>query len=150
MPTSDPRALLRRLLAEPDEGPWLEFKMNTDDCDQIARTVCACANGAMLSDRDRAFIIWGIEDKTKARIGTNIRLSNIKKGGENLTNWMARLIEPRLMLEFLDFDDQGKLFSIITIEPTYDRPVKFGSTEYIRVGQNVKSLKGSSKNNSPS
>ncbi len=51
------------------------------------------------------------------------------------------MVEPRLMMEFLDFRDREKDFAIIAVEPTYDRPVKFQGTEYIRIGEHVKKLK---------
>jgi predicted HTH transcriptional regulator len=140
MATSDPVALLHRLLQEPREGEWLEFKHNNCDPDLIGRTISACANAAMLADRDRAFIVWGIENRTKKRFGTTVRLGDLKKGGENLTNWLTRMVSPRLMMEFLDFEDQKKSFAIITIEPTYDRPVKFGDKAYVRVGENIRVL----------
>jgi hypothetical protein len=57
MPTNNPSALLRRLLEEPAETPWLEFKENNSDPHLIAKTISACANAAMLAERDRAFII---------------------------------------------------------------------------------------------
>jgi len=139
--TQDPKALLTRLLAEPAETPWLEFKQNNADPDLIGRCVAACANAAILAEKDRAFLIFGIENGTKARVGTVIRLRDLRKGGENLENWLARMVEPHLVLEFLDFEDQGKSFAIIVVEPSYDRPVRFSGTEYIRIGENVKSLK---------
>src|SRR5262249_2803958 len=138
--TSDPKALLRRLLQEPQEGEWLEFKHNNCDPDLIGRTISACANAAMLADRDRGFIVWGIEDGTKKRLGTTVRLRSLKKGAENLTNWLSRTVDPPLMMEFLDFDDQSNAFAILTIEPTYDRPVKFKGIAYIRIGENIKNL----------
>src|SRR5260221_7261858 len=94
----------------------------------------------MLADRDRAFMVWGIENGQKKRLGTTVGLRALKKGAENLTNWLSRSINPRLMMEFLDFDDQGDAFAILTIEPTYDRPVKFKDIAYIRIGENIKSL----------
>jgi len=45
------------------------------------------------------------------------------------------------MMEFLDFDEDGKHFAILVIEPTYDRPVRFSGDEYLRIGENVKKLK---------
>jgi ATP-dependent DNA helicase RecG len=141
MPTKNPNALLERLLRETNEGSWIEFKHNNCEPDLIGRTVSACANGAMLADRDRAYIIWGVEDRTKRRLGTEVRLNNLMKGGENLTNWLSRMIEPRLMLEFLDFEDRGQMFSILVMEPTYDRPVMFSGSEYLRIGENIRSLR---------
>jgi predicted HTH transcriptional regulator len=140
MATNDPKALLERLLQEP-EGEWIEFKHNNCDPELIGRTVSACANGAMLADRDRAFVVWGVENRTKRRVGTTVQLRQLTKGsGENLTNWLSRMIEPRLMMEFLDFSDQGKTYSILVVEPTYDRPVKFSGVEYLRIGENIRTL----------
>jgi predicted HTH transcriptional regulator len=38
------------------------------------------------------------------------------------------------MIEIFDFEEDGLHFSIIAIEPSYDRPVRFGGIEYIRIG----------------
>jgi ATP-dependent DNA helicase RecG len=141
MATGDPKALLRRLLQEQHEGAWLEFKHNNCAPDVIGKTISACANAAMLADRDRAFIVWGIENKTKERLGTTVRLNELKKGGESLINWLTRKIDPPLMLEPLDFMDDAKQFAILAFEPSYDRPVQFDGVEYIRVGENIKSLR---------
>lgn len=141
MATHNPLALLQRLLREPSEKEWLEFKQNNASPDEIGRCVSACANSAMLVEKDRAFIVFGIDDKAKKKVGTDVRFSDLKKGGENFCNWLSRMLDPHLMLEFLDFDENERLFAILTIEPTYDRPVRFAGTEYIRIGENVKPLK---------
>jgi ATP-dependent DNA helicase RecG len=140
MTTADPKALLKRLLAEVGECTWLEFKHNNGDPDEIGRCVSACANAAVLEERDRAFIVWGIENHSKKRVGTSVRLNALKRGGENFTNWINRLLDPRLMIEFLDFEDNDQAFAILVIEPTYDRPVRFSGIEYIRIGENVRKL----------
>ena len=140
MPVSDPHALLERLISEPTENEWLEFKVGNVKPEEIGETVSALANGAMLRDRERAFIVFGVEDKTHRKVGTPIRLSKLKKGSESFSNWITRLIEPRLMMEFLDFELDDLQFSILTIEPTYERPVKFSGTAYLRVGENTKRL----------
>jgi ATP-dependent DNA helicase RecG len=141
MATSDPKSLLRRLLQEDAETEWLEFKQNNCNPEEIGQCVSACANSAMLADKDRAFIVWGIQNKTKQRLGTSVRLHDVRKGAENLANWLSHMLEPQLMIELLDFDDSGKSFSIAVIEPSYDRPVRFAGIEYIRIGENVKKLK---------
>lgn len=141
MVTKNPLDLLNRLIAERTESAWLEFKHNNGDPEMIGRCVSACANGAMLAGKERAFIVFGIENKTKKKVGTNVRLNEMTKGNENFQNWLTRMIEPSLLLEFLDFEENGLQFSIITIEPSYDRPVRFAGAEYIRIGENVKALK---------
>ena len=140
MPIHDPAALLNRLLAEPAETPWLEFKVNNVDPRELGEYVSALANAAMLAGRDRAFLIFGVEDKTRLRVGTKIRLTELKKGGEKLTVWLSRLLEPRIMLEFADFEADGLPFSLIAIEPSYDRPVRFSGTEYFRIGDSKRKL----------
>ncbi len=92
MATNDPKALLKRLLREPVEAEWLEFKHNNADPERIGRTVSACSNGALLKGRPCAYVVWGIEDGTKARVGTSVRLKTMKKGGENFENWLSRVI----------------------------------------------------------
>jgi ATP-dependent DNA helicase RecG len=139
--TNDPNALLKRLLLERSETEWLEFKHNNCDPQEIGECLSACANSAMLAEKERAFIIFGIQDKTRRRLGTKVRLHNLTiGGGENFENWINRVVEPRLMIELLDFVDRGLPFSIIGIEPTYDRPVRFRGVEYIRIGQNARKL----------
>src|SRR5690349_10434615 len=133
MGTLNPVALLERLLKEPTESQWLEFKLNNDDPDEIGRWISACANAAILSGKDRAYMIFGVDNKTRKLVGSTVRLSELKKGGENFSNWISRMVEPRPMMEFHDDKKGGLPFSIIAIEPTYDRPLRFAGTEYIRI-----------------
>ena len=119
----------------------MEFKRNNWDPDLVGRYLSACANASILAGRDRAFMVWGIEDGSKRRVGTEVRLNEAKKGNANFPNWISRMIEPHLFMEFLDFEDDGLRFSILTIEPTYDRPVRFAGSEYIRIGENIKALR---------
>ena len=141
MATKDPVALLNRLLAEGPESEWLEFKANKANLDEIGEYLSAAANAAILAGKERAFLVFGIEDKTRKKIGTTVRLKELMNGGENFSNWISRLVEPRLQMEFLDFEEGGKQFSILGIEPTYDRPVQFKGSEFIRIGQNIRRLK---------
>jgi predicted HTH transcriptional regulator len=143
MTTSDPRALLERLLQEKTEVEWLEFKHNNSDPDLIGRTISACSNAAILAERDKAFIVWGIENQTRKKVGTTVRLREMKgKGNEGLHNWLTTLLEPKILLEPLDFStEDGMQFSIMVMEPTYDRPVRFAGMEYVRVGEHIKALK---------
>lgn len=140
MAIHDPCSLLDRLLLEPAECGWLEFKKNNLDLDELGRNVCALANGAMLGEQDRAFILYGIEDGTKLPVGTEVRLETARKGNEPLANWLGRLVEPRLSIELKDFECGGRRFGVVSIEPSYDRPVKFSGVAYVRVGESTRSL----------
>ena len=140
MPIQDPCALLRRLLNEPHEQEWLEFKVNNDDPQSIGEYVSALANSAMLADRDWAYLVFGVENGTRKAVGTNVCLATKKKGNEGFQNWLCRMLEPQPMLEPIDFICDGKHFSLICIEPSFERPVKFSKTAYIRVGEHKKKL----------
>lgn len=140
MGIADPVALLNRLCDESSESTWLEFKENRSDPEMLGRWVSACANAAILSGRDRGFLIFGVQNDSREKVGTSVRLKALKKGGENFENWLSRTIEPRLMFELLDFEHEGKNFAIISIETSYERPVRFSGTEYIRIGENVRKL----------
>jgi ATP-dependent DNA helicase RecG len=140
MPIHDPCALLDRLLKEPNESTWLEFKVNNQDPREIGEYVSALANSAMLAGRERAFLLFGVKDRTKDRVGTDVRLQQLKIGNEDFTNWLSRMIEPRILVEVLDFECDGLAFSIVAVEPSYERPVKYSGTEYIRIGENKKKL----------
>ncbi|MDL2403034.1 ATP-binding protein [Rhizobium mayense] len=140
MPIHDPCSLLNRLLEEPIESAWLEFKINNKDPREIGEYVSALANSAILAGRDRAFLVFGIEDRTKKRVGTELRLQQQKYGNEDFTNWLARMVEPRILIEVLDFVCDTLSYSVIAIEPSHERPVKFSGTEFIRIGENKKKL----------
>lgn len=140
MPIHNPCALLDRLTREPFESPWLEFKIGNKDPREIGEYISALANSAMLAGKDRAFLVFGVDDKTKNKVGSSVHLQSLKYGNEDFFNWLSRMIEPRIMIEIQDFDCDGLSYSIVVIEPSYERPVKFSGTEFIRIGQNKKKL----------
>ena len=141
MTVKNPVALLNYLLQQKTEAEWLELKHNNCEPQRIGQTVSACANAAILMERDRGYIVWGIKDGTKEKVGTTVRLKMLKKGGENFENWLSHKLDPTLMVEAVDFEENGKQFSILAFEPSYTRPVKFEGVEYVRIGENVKPLK---------
>jgi ATP-dependent DNA helicase RecG len=140
MPVLQACRLLERLLNEGREKSWLEFKLNNADPDDIGKYISALANSAVLHDKDRAFLVFGVEDSSLRKVGTQVKLASIKVGNEGFQNWLARLLEPSLKIEFHDFDCEGLTFSIIEIEPSYYMPVQFKGQAYIRLGEHTKKL----------
>ena len=141
MAIKNPSALLARLLTEPAEQTWLEFKQNRCDPSEIGQCVAACANAAMLADQHRAYIVFGIENKTKRKVGTIVRLHDVRRGNENFMNFLGHMLTPKIMVEAVDFMEGETAFAILAIEPSYDRPVSFAGVEYIRIGENIKKLR---------
>lgn len=141
MTVNSPENLLNKLLQETGESAWLEFKVNNADPDYIGKWISACSNAAILAGKQRAFLVFGIEDQTHKKVGTTIKLQSLKKGGESFIDWISRIVSPRVMMEFHDFQSDGMDFSIISIEPTYEKPVEFLGESYIRVGESIRKLK---------
>ncbi|HEX2889912.1 ATP-binding protein [Vineibacter terrae] len=141
MPVADPSALLRNLCAEPHEREWLEFKVNYFKAEEIGEYACALANAAMLAGQPYGYLVFGVENESHKIVGTTVRLSSAKVGNEPLENWLARGLEPRLLVEFIEFEEQGCLISMMKIDPAYQRPVSFNRIEHIRVGSVTKLLR---------
>lgn len=137
----NPCELLDKLLLEPYESTWLEFKRSYATPDEIGEYVSALANGAMLKGRDRAFLVFGVENGTGRKVGTSVRLKKLKKGGEPFESWLSRKIKPSILINCEDFTCEDVDFSIVEIEPSYDYPVRFDEKEYIRIGESKKRLR---------
>ena len=78
--------LVKELCKLPKEVGWVEFKHNNCEPNMVGEDISALANSATLNDRDYAYMIWGIDDKTHEIIGTKVRLQMEKKGEQELEN----------------------------------------------------------------
>lgn len=137
--------LIIELTKVPDEKTWLEFKHNNYDPDMIGEDISALANAAVLADRPCAYMIWGVENKTHKIVGTNHDLQNIKKGNEELDNWLRHQLSKNADFSFESVDitnEDGDLVKVgvLTIVPAVNTPVLFEKTDYIRVGSYTKKL----------
>lgn len=78
--------LVNELRSRDDEAPWVEFKHNNYNSDMIAEDISALANSATLFDKNCAYMLWGIDDKTHKIVGTDYDLQFLKKGNQELEN----------------------------------------------------------------
>jgi len=144
MPALSPEylsSLLVELCKQPAETGWLEFKENNTSPDDIGEHISALANTAALNGKAEAWLVWGVRDKTHEIVGTTFRPALAKKGNENLENWLARLLEPRVHIQFHEFAHEGKNIVILQIPRASHQPVSFSGVEYIRIGSYRKKLK---------
>lgn len=132
--------LLSRLVEMPKETEWLEFKTSNDDPHMIGQLLSALSNAAALHRRERAFIVWGIDDKTHAVLGTEFSPSSQTVGKEELENWLTTQLEPRVHFWIRYAQLEDKPCVMFEVEPASYRPVSFKGTEYIRVGSYTKRL----------
>lgn len=83
--------LIQELRHLPDETPWLEFKHNNYNPEMIGKDICALANAATLNEKNYAYMVWGIHNVTHDIVGTEYNLQNLKKGNQELENWLKGL-----------------------------------------------------------
>lgn len=131
---------LERLISEGAERPWLEFKHNNSNPEEIGQYISALSNGALLQGNDKAFLVFGIEDGTLRKVGTAFRPDHVKKGNESLLNWLMRKLDPQVSFKFHEFQCDGLSFVILEIEPSFYKPVKFDAEAFVRIGQHKKRL----------
>lgn len=74
------QAILKEFRSLSKETEWLEFKCNNENLEEIGQYLSALANSAALHQKDRGYIIWGLDDVTHDIIGTKFRPRETKKG----------------------------------------------------------------------
>lgn len=105
--------LVRELISLPRETEWVEFKHNNDDPQTIGEYISALSNSAALLARPKAYMLWGIEDKTQKVIGTSFSYGAAKKGAEALEAWLARMLSPRINFRFYETELEGKKITLL-------------------------------------
>ncbi len=132
--------LVKELCKLPDETGWVEFKHNNDEPHMIGEDISAMANSAVLTDHAHAYMIWGVDDKTHNIIGTKVRLKQVKKGNQELENWLRYLLSKNADFDFHSVNIDGKQVEIIVIARALGVPVTFERIDYIRAGSYTKKL----------
>lgn len=84
----------------PNELPWLEFKHDNYNPAMIGQDISALANSAALHERERAYMLWGIDDTTHKIVGTEYDLQTLKKGNQEIENWLRCLLSSNADFEF--------------------------------------------------
>ncbi len=63
-----------------------------------------------------------------------------KKGNQELENWLATQLNPRIDFNIFDFEHNGLHFAIFRVDATRNMPVSFRGVPYIRIGSYKKTL----------
>ena len=135
------KKLVDELVSYPHESEWIEFKHNFHSPEEIGEIISALSNGACLHNRSYGYLVFGIEDITHAILGTSFRAKNHKKGNEDLENWLATRLNPRIDFSVYEFNyDLDKNISIYIIPAAKDRPVEFNYKSYVRIGSITRKL----------
>jgi predicted HTH transcriptional regulator len=137
---SELERLIERLRALPSETEWVEFKENNYDPQTIGEYISALSNAACLHDRDKGYLVYGIQDKTHEVKGTSFRPKQEKINNQEIENWIATQLSPRVDFVIYEFNYKEKPLVLFEIDPTFNTPVAFKGVEYIRVGTYKKKL----------
>ena len=123
------------------ELPWIEFKTNWDNPQDIGEYVSALSNMAALFNQAHGFLIWGIDDKTHEIVGTKFDPHAAKQGGQDLGLWIATQLDPQVQFYFHKAEVDGIPLVLLEITAAYSTPVKFRGIDYIRIDSHKKKLK---------
>jgi predicted HTH transcriptional regulator len=133
--------LLLRLADLPHETEWVELKRDNDTPEDIGEYLSAISNSTALHGKEAGFIVWGIADAAHELVGTSFMPRTTKVGNEDLENWLARLLTPRIDFRIHEVRLGGMHFVIFEVPPANHTPVRFKENEWIRVGSYKKKLK---------
>jgi len=140
MDSTQLQALVRELTTLPAETEWVEFKHNKAIPDEIGEYISALANSCALHGKPCAYIVWGVEDRTHRIVGTSFCPHAAKVGNEELENWLAHHLIPRIAVHIHEVDVDGTPVVLFAVQPATNRPVRFKGTEYVRIGSYKKKL----------
>lgn len=135
------RGLVRELCALPREEEWVELKRNNDKPEEIGEYISALSNSAALVGKPHAYLVWGIDDKTRSVVGTHVDPARAKVKGQELENWLLQLLTPKINFRFLQIEVDGRPVVLLEIDRAHTQPVRFQGEEYIRIGSYKKKLK---------
>src|ERR1043166_3607538 len=130
----NPIQLLKSLLCLPKETEWVEFKHNNDNPEEIGEYLSALANSAALHEKESGYLVWGIENGRHRVLGTTVQPKLRKIGNEELENWLAHNLSPRIDCRFHEFKYDNSRVVLLRIQPALASPVSFKGIEWIRVG----------------
>ena len=134
-------SLINELKENPSENEWIEFKHNFHSCEEIGEEISALSNAACIHGKSFGYLVFGIKDITHEVIGTNLKAKSHKKGNEELENWLATRLNPRIDFSIYEFDvENDKHISLFIIPAAQNRPVTFLHQAYIRIGSYTRKL----------
>lgn len=134
--------LLLELAARSEETEWLEFKLNRGSITniEIGEYISALSNGACIKNQPFGYLVFGVDDKTHAIVGTNIIFANEKEGSQDLELWLRTMVSPKINFNIFQTEINGKHIAILRIPAAVAQPVYFKSKAFIRIGSHKTEL----------
>ena len=99
------------------------------------------SNSATLHNHQAGYLVWGIDNANQNVIGTKFKPKQKKINGQELENWLAIQLQPRIDFRIYEFNYETKDIVLFEIPKATHLPISFGGIEYIRVGSYKQKLK---------
>ncbi len=133
--------LVRELVKNRSETPWLEFKHNKAEPQEIGEYISALSNSAAIAGKTHGYLVWGVDDQSHAILGTTFSPDTVRKGNQPLESWLLQMTAPRIHFRFDEASVDDKRVVILEVEHARSQPIAFNGREYIRIGQVKKPLR---------
>ena len=126
--------LVNQLLANDVELDWLEFKKDNIAPETIGELCSALSNSARIDKRDFAYLLWGINDKTRKIVGTAFDPHTKKVGNQEYQIWLAQQLKPSPAFNFKIINHPEGRVVMLEIPAAIGLPVAFNNIARIRIG----------------
>lgn len=133
--------LLLTLQSYSKECEWVEFKINNSDPQEIGQYISALSNSSKYHKQPYGYLVFGVENNTHNLVGTKFHPHSEKIGEQELENWLATQLSPKIDFNIFEFSYLSMHFAILRIDATKNRPTSFRGEEFIRIGSYKKKLK---------
>ena len=133
-------AMIDELRSAKAETAWLDFKVDNYSPETIGKYCSALSNGACIEQRDRGYLVWGIDDSTHDVVGTNFSPETCRVGDQPLELWLANALSPSIAFSFQTIEHPDGRLVVLHIPAARQTPVAFQSIAYLRIGPTTPKL----------
>jgi ATP-dependent DNA helicase RecG len=123
------------------ESECIEFKNNNDNPETIGEYISALSNTATLMGITKAYLIYGVNDKTLEMVGTKFYPKDAKKGNVELESWLHQLLNKNIEFKIYEIECEGLHFAVFEIDTAKNKRISFSGIEYFRIGSSKRNLK---------
>lgn len=133
--------LVKELISYPNETELLEFKHNNFDPQMIGQDISALANSAAYRCKDKAYMVWGVNNETHEITGTNYNRFSKLINNQEIESWLRIMLSKNADFDFYDIEIDGKKLVLLIIKKAVGQPVTFKKDSFIRIGSYTKPLR---------
>lgn len=107
----------------------------------IGKDISALANSACCRGKDKAYMIWGVDNETHDILGTDYNRFSKLQGNTEIETWLRCMLSKNADFDFFDTEINENKVVVLIIQRAIDSPVTFQKNSFIRSGSNTKPLR---------